>query len=140
MMPDPPAADPALDERTTRLAELAAAVALGEGQWIERVFLFDPLARGETAFTLALVVKRIGPERLEMVAIGGRRGAGVSASPDFIRRAAFPEGLLPGILAEFIDRCGVEGASYREVQIGRGGPEEPLEALATLLEPAPGAA
>lgn len=136
MMPDPPAADSALDDRATRLSDLAAAVALQEEQRIERVFVFDPLARRDMAFTLALVVKRVSPERLEMVAIGGRQGAGLSASPDFIRRAAFPEELLPEILAEFIDRCGVEGASYREVRMPPlNGADDPLDALAAILTP-----
>lgn len=130
--------DPAADPRAARVAELAAAIALEPGQQIERVYAFEVLERRDVAFALALVTKRIAPGRLEMVAVGERVTSGRASGTEFVRRAAFPEELLPEILAEFIDRCGVEGAIYREVAVAGDDQADPIGALADLLAPANG--
>jgi hypothetical protein len=118
--------------RDALVAELRAAVRLEPGELLERAYVFEPVARGEVSFTLALVTKRLAPDRLEMIAVGGRVEGERTAARDFVRRARFPDSVLPEILAEFIDRCGVEGALYREIPLaGRGAlGVPPLERLA----------
>ena len=117
-----------------RVAEIEAAVALADGETLDRAFVFEPVERREVSFTLALVTKRLGGDRLEMVAVGGRADGAREALDDFVRRARFPEAVLPEILAEFIDRCGVEGALYREVPLSGGeGEDGPLDRLAELM-------
>jgi hypothetical protein len=125
-------------DQTSLIADLAAAVSLQEGETLERAYVFEPVERRDVSFTLALVTKRLGPDRLEMVAVGSRADRDQVASQDFVRRARFPEAVLSEILTEFIDRCGVEGAMYREVPLtGREtDPVPPLERLAELLAPA----
>jgi hypothetical protein len=123
------------DEET--LAQLARVVQLKDRQRLESVYVFDPVVRRETAFSLALVTKRLDNERLEMVAIGERAVGAATPARDFIRRARFPADILPLILEEFIDRCGVEGASYREVHIENENPSEQLSELAALVLPRP---
>ena len=118
--------------RDALVAELEAAVHLETGESLERAYVFEPVERGDVSFTLALVTKRLGPNRLEMIAVGGRVEGERTAARDFVRRARFPDSVLPEILAEFIDRCGVEGALYREISLsGRDVP--PLERLAEEL-------
>ena len=112
------------------IADLEAAVALEDDETLEKAYVFEPVERRDVSFTLALVTKRLADGRLEMVAVGGRvEGERIDAR-DFVRRARFPEAVLTQILAEFIDRCGVEGAMYREIPLtGR-------DSLADLLAPA----
>lgn len=126
------------EARDSLVAELETAVGLAEGETLERAYVFERVERGDVSFTLALVTKRLTPDRLEMVAVGGRLEGERSAARDFVRRARFPESVLPEILAEFIDRCGVEGALYREIALtGReADPRLPLERLAEALAPA----
>ncbi len=127
-----PAADAARD---ALVAELEAAVRLESGESLERAYVFEPVERGDVSFTLALVTKRLGPDRLEMIAVGGRIEGERTAARDFVRRARFPDSVLPEILAEFIDRCGVEGALYREISLaGRDAAAvPPFERLADEL-------
>ena len=108
---------------------------LEAGESLERAYVFEPVERGEVSFTLALVTKRLAPDRLEMIAVGGRVEGEHTAARDFVRRARFPDSVLPEILAEFIDRCGVEGALYREISLsGRdAGADAPLERIAEEL-------
>ncbi|CAN5894518.1 hypothetical protein BH20GEM1_BH20GEM1_13340 [soil metagenome] len=123
--------------RDALVAELKTAVGLAEGETLERAYVFERVERGDVSFTLALVTKRLSADRLEMVAVGGRLDGERSAARDFVRRARFPESILSEILAEFIDRCGVEGALYREIALTDrdGDPRPPLERLAELLAP-----
>jgi len=123
------------EARKALVADLEAAVRLGEGEVLERAYVFEPVERRDVSFTLALVTKRLASDRLEMVAVGGRVDKERVTEHDFVRRAQFPEAVLPEILAEFIDRCGVEGAMYREVPLaGRDAdPVRPLERLAEIL-------
>lgn len=124
-------------DRAALLAELQAAVDLSDGEALDRAYVFEPVTRRDVSFTLALVTKRLDGDRLEMVAVGGRADGERAASHDFVRRARFPEAVLPEILAEFIDRCGVEGALYREVALtGTEEGEESLARLAELMAPA----
>jgi hypothetical protein len=127
-----PAADAARD---ALVAELEAAVRLEAGESLERAYVFEPVERGEVSFTLALVTKRLAPGRLEMIAVGGRIEGERTAARDFVRRARFPDPVLPEILAEFIDRCGVEGALYREISLAARDAETvpPFERLADEL-------
>lgn len=141
--PDAPDAAEAEREalRAERVAALEEALRLEEGQSLERAYLFDPLERKDVAFSLALVVKRVGEERLEMVAIGARAAGTEAPVRDFVRRATFPDPVLPQILEEFIDRCGVEEAVYREVSLvdprsEDGDAIDPTDALAAALFPA----
>lgn len=123
--------------RAALVAALEAAVGLEEGEALDRAYVFEPVERRDVSFTLALVTKRLGGDRLEMVAVGGRAEGERAAAHDFIRRARFPEAVLPEILSEFIDRCGVEGALYREVPLtGGAGREGSLDRLAELMAPA----
>jgi hypothetical protein len=124
------------EARQLILAELEAAIGLEEGESLDRAFVFEPVERKDVSFTLALVTKRLADDRLEMVAFGGRSDQ--APSHDFVRRARFPEEVLPEILAEFIDRCGVEGALHREILLsGRDADTpNPIERLAELLAPA----
>jgi hypothetical protein len=126
------------EARDSLVAELETAVGLAEGETLERAYVFERVERGDVSFTLALVTKRLAPDRLEMVAVGGRLEGERSAARDFVRRARFPEAVLPEILAEFIDRCGVEGALYREIALTdrEADPRRPLERLAEALAPA----
>jgi hypothetical protein len=126
------------EARDSLVAELETAVGLAEGETLERAYVFERVERGDVSFTLALVTKRLAPDRLEMVAVGGRLEGERSAARDFVRRARFPEAVLPEILAEFIDRCGVEGALYREIALTdrESDPRRPLERLAEALAPA----
>jgi hypothetical protein len=119
----------------TLVAELEAAVRLEGSESLERAYVFQPVERGDVSFTLALVTKRLGPDRLEMIAVGGRVEGERTAARDFVRRARFPDSVLPDILAEFIDRCGVEGALYREIPLTERDPAAvpPLERLAEEL-------
>src|SRR5687767_8101835 len=130
-----PQAVPIDAARDALVAELEAAVRLETGESLERAYVFEPVERGDVSFTLALVTKRLGPERLEMIAVGGRVEGERTAARDFVRRARFPDSVLTEILAEFIDRCGVEGALYREIPLsGRdAGADPPLERLADEL-------
>jgi hypothetical protein len=126
------------EARDSLVAELDTAVGLAEGETLERAYVFERVERGDVSFTLALVTKRLAPDRLEMVAVGGRLEGERSAARDFVRRARFPEAVLPEILAEFIDRCGVEGALYREISLTdrESDSRRPLERLAEALAPA----
>ena len=131
-----PEADPSAHAaRDALVAELEAAVRLEADETLERAYVFEPVERGDVSFTLSLVTKRLAPDRLEMVAVGGRVEAERTAARDFVRRARFPDSVLPEILAEFIDRCGVEGALYREIPLsGRdSGAVPPIERLADEL-------
>lgn len=129
-----------IESPQSALALVEAAIGLEEGESLERAYVFEPVERKDVSFTLALVTKRLGTDRLEMIALGGRSGGDRAAAHDFVRRARFPDAVLPEILAEFIDRCGVEGALYREIPLT--GPDadgsQPLERLAELLAPAGG--
>ncbi len=129
------AASPADAARDVLVAELEAAVRLAAGETLERAYVFEPVERGDVSFTLALVTKRLEPDRLEMVAVGGRVEGEQTAARDFVRRARFPDSVLPEILAEFIDRCGVEGALYREIPLAWRDTDAvpPLERLADEL-------
>lgn len=133
-VPPPDPADPDRDRRRSALRDI---VDLEPGQRLERLYLFDPVERRDVAFSLAIVTKRIDEDRLEMVAIGGRAALSSPPDRDFVRRARFPEGVLPRILEEFIDRGGVEEAGYREVPLDRraDGGADPVETLLDLLEP-----
>lgn len=116
------------------VAALTTAVDLHEGERLERLYLFDSLERRDTSFSLAFVVKRVDEDRLEMAAVGGRAVGGSAPAHDFLRRARFPESVLPLILAEFIDRCGVEGAVYREIHLaGKGAGREQVAELVERL-------
>ena len=131
-----PSRSPAPDAaRDALVAELETAVRLEAGESLERAYVFEPVARGEVSFTLALVTKRLAPGRLEMIAVGGRVEAERTAAREFVRRARFPDPVLPEILAEFIDRCGVEGALYREISLAARDPATvpPFERLAEEL-------
>ena len=133
---EPSDAAPSADvARDALVAELTAAVRLEEGESLERAYVFEPVQRGDVSFTLALVTKRLGPDRLEMIAVGGRVEAERTAARDFVRRARFPDSVLPEILVEFIDRCGVEGALYREIPLSGRDAEAvpPLERIAEEL-------
>jgi hypothetical protein len=112
-----PDVEPANAAREALVAELEAAVRLQADETLERAYVFEPVERGDVSFTLSLVTKRLAPDRLEMVAVGGRVEGDRRAARDFVRRARFPDSVLPEILAEFIDRCGVEGALYREIPL-----------------------
>jgi len=132
--PEPPSEGEAA--RAALVTALEAAVGLEDGEALDRAYVFEPVERREVSFTLALVTKRLGGDRLEMVAVGGRAEGERAASHDFVRRARFPEAVLPEILAEFIDRCGVEGALYREVRLAGGvGGEGSFDRLAELMAP-----
>jgi hypothetical protein len=124
--------EPGLEARRRTLREI---VDLRPGERLERLYLFEPVERSDVAFSLALVTKRLDGERLEMVAIGGRSGGPAPADRDFVRRARFPEPVLPRILEEFIDRGGVVDAGWREVPLGAE--DDPLDALLEALEPRP---
>lgn len=121
------------DAVPTLVAELESAVRLEEGESLERAYVFEPVERGGVSFTLTLVTKRLAPDRLEMVAVGGRVEGERTAGRDFVRRARFPDAVLPEILAEFIDRCGVEGALYREIPLSGRDDVPPFERLADEL-------
>lgn len=124
---------------------LERALALSPGDSIERAYLFAPLERGGTSFSLVFVTKACGDDRLEMIALGGRTGAEETRGWDFVRRARFPRATLSAVLEEFIERCGVEGASYREIDLSEDGiaglshllasPDSP-EAMSGPVEPA----
>lgn len=136
--PDGPGAPEPLSDgelaRAALVTALEAAVGLEDGEALDRAYVFEPVERREVSFTLALVTKRLGGDRLEMVAVGGRAEGDRAAFHDFVRRARFPEAVLPEILAEFIDRCGVEGALYREVPLAGGVEGEgSLDRLAELM-------
>ncbi len=76
--------------RAERLEGLRETLRVEDGETLERAFLFEPLEREDVAFRLALVVKRIAPDRLEMVAIGARAVGTEAPVSDFVRRARFP--------------------------------------------------
>lgn len=128
--------DPVRAEVDARVRE---ALALEVDDVLDRAFVFDALERHEVAFTLVLVTVRPAeePDRLEMVAIGSRAVGAAVPLHDFVRRARFPEPLLPSILAELIDRCGVDGAVYRELDLSDGETETALGALVDALARAP---
>lgn len=100
---------------------LERLLALSPGDSIERAYLFEPLERRGTSFTLVFVTLARPDDRLEMIAVGGRTDGGVPGDWDFVRRARFPRATLLAVLEEFIERCGVEGASYREIDLSGEG-------------------
>ncbi len=110
-------------------SRLERVLALSPGDSIERAYLFTPLERGGTSFSLVFVTKACADDRLEMIALGGRTGAEGEPWWDFVRRARFPRATLPAVLEEFIERCGAEGASYREIDLSGDG----LHGLSDLL-------
>lgn len=124
--------EPDYEARRRNLREI---VDLRPGERLERLYLFEPVERSDVAFSLALVTKRLDGERLEMVAIGGRSTGPAPSDRDFVRRARFPEPVLPRILEEFIDRGGVADAGWREVPLGAEA--DPLDVLLEALEPRP---
>lgn len=137
-----PAEDRSPEElaRAERLEGLRESLRVEDGETLERAYLFEPLEREDVAFRLALVVKRIAPDRLEMVAIGARSVGTEAPVSDFVRRARFPEPVLPSILEEFIDRCEVEGSVYRELSLVEARSEDgeavdPFTAFADALYP-----
>lgn len=121
-------------------SRLESVLALAPGDSIERGYLFAPLERRGTSFTLVFVTKVCSDGRLEMIALGGRTVAEGESGWDFVRRARFPRATLSAVLEEFIERCGVEGASYREIDLSADG----IPGLSDLLglpgspEPSPG--
>lgn len=129
-------ADPVRAEVDARVRE---ALALEVDDAFDRAFVFDALERHDVAFALALVTIRPAgdPDRLEMVAIGSRAVGAAVPLHDFVRRARFPEPLLPSILAELIDRCGVDGAVYRELDLSDRATEAALVTLVDALAPTP---
>lgn len=113
---------------------LAREVAPAPDEPLDRLYVFDPVERGDTAFSLVFAVKRLNGGRLEMIAIGDRAVQGALQEPDFVRRARFPASVLPRILAEFIDRCGGDGTASREIRLkGEGSAGEQLAELASRL-------
>lgn len=137
-----PAENPSPEDlaRAERLEGLRETLRVEDGETLERAYLFEPLEREDVAFRLALVVKRIAPDRLEMVAIGARSVGTEAPVSDFVRRARFPEPVLPSILEEFIDRCDVEGSVYRELSLVEprsedGQAVDPFTAFADALYP-----
>lgn len=113
---------------------------LQEGERLERLYVFQAVERRDVAFSLALVTKRLDGERLELVAIGGRAIPPAPLNRDFVRRARFPEWVLPRILEEFIDRGGVGDAGWREIPLAGREDMDPLDALVDALEPRSSAA
>lgn len=116
-------------DAVARLERLFASTA---GDAVERAYVFEPLERRDTSFSLVFVTRSCPDGRLEMVALGGRAPGGAGEGWDFVRRARFPRATLAVVLEEFIERCGVEGAAYREVDLAEG-PEPGLQRLAELL-------
>ena len=118
------------------LDALRDVVALAPGETLERVYRFEPLERREARFTLALVTVRLPDGRLELVAIGGRTESGVGAPHEFVRRARFPEEVLPKILEELADRASAE-ATWREIALAPPAGADPIAVLAEALLPGP---
>jgi hypothetical protein len=114
------------------VARLEQLFALTAGDAVERAYVFEPLERRDTSFSLVFVTRSCPDGRLEMVALGGRASGGAVEGWDFMRRARFPRATLALVLEEFIERCGIEGAAYREVDLLEG-PEPGLQRLADLL-------
>jgi hypothetical protein len=114
------------------VARLEQLFALRPGETVERAYVFEPLERRDTSFSLVFVTRSCPDGRLELVALGGRAPGRVEDGWDFVRRARFPRATLTVVLEEFIERCGVEGAAYREVDL-LAGPEPGLQRLADLL-------
>ena len=104
-------------EQPTQQIDYREIVALEPGERLDRAFVFDPVDRGKTSFRLSLVTKSLADGRVEMTAIGDRSTGDDPPERDFLRRARFPADALPQILEEFIERCGVDGALYREVPL-----------------------
>lgn len=95
----------------TAVPDLSQALRLKPDERLERLYLFDRIERSGTSFSLAFVVKRVSRSGLELVALGERAVGDEAPAQDFVRRARFPDSVLPLILAEFIDRCGAWGPS-----------------------------
>jgi hypothetical protein len=110
------------------VARLERLFALTPGDAVERAYVFEPLERRNTSFSLVFVTRSCADGRLELVALGGQAPGGGDGW-DFVRRARFPRATLAVVLEEFIERCGVEGAVYREVDLLESG----LQRLAGLL-------
>ena len=100
---------------------LERALAISPGDEVERAYVFEPLERGGASFTLLFVTRAEPDDRLEMIALGRRAQGGVAGDWDFVRRARFPRTTLSTVLEEFIERCGVDGAAYREVDLSGEG-------------------
>jgi hypothetical protein len=113
------------------VARLERLFALTPGDAVERAYVFEPLERRNTSFSLVFVTRSCADGRLELVALGGQAPGGGDGW-DFVRRARFPRATLAVVLEEFIERCGVEGAVYREVDLLEGS-ESGLQRLAGLL-------
>ena len=124
------------DTPDTPTEALRDVVALAPGETLERVYRFEPLERREARFTLALVTVRLPDGRLELVAIGGRTASGVGAPHEFVRRARFPEEVLPKILEELAERAAAE-ATWREIALDPPAGADPIAALAEALRPGP---
>ena len=125
--------------RAAAAERVASALRLGEGEALERAYLFEPVERRGVSFLLALVTKRLPDGGLEMAALGGRADAPGLIELEFARRARFPDDVLPSILAEIIERCDAEGAAYREVDLrtAAGTPvSEQVTALVDQIVPA----
>jgi hypothetical protein len=120
--------------RAAARERVAGALRLEPGETLERAYIFEPVERQGVAFLLALVTKRLGDGRLEMAALGSRADAPGLMELEFARRARFPEEVLTSILAELIDRCDVEGAAYREVDLGLDVGTAPAEQVAALVD------
>lgn len=114
---------------------LERILALSPRDTLERAYLFEPLERRGTSFSLVFVTKECADGRLEMIALGGRLGPEDETGWDFVRRARFSRATLTAVLEEFIERCGMEGAAYREIDLGGVGPEAGLSGLSRLLSP-----
>ena len=114
------------------VARLERLFALTPGDAVERAYVFEPLERRDTSFSLVFVTRSCPDGRLELVALGGREPGGAEDGWEFVRRARFPRATLAVVLEEFIERCGVEGAAYREVDLLEGS-ESGLPRLADLL-------
>jgi hypothetical protein len=97
--------------------------------------VFEPVERKDVSFT-GLVTKRLADDRWRWWPSAG--GAKATRPVTISFGARFPDAVLPEILAEFIDRCGVEGALHREFPLAEWHADapNPLERLAELLAPA----
>ncbi len=125
---------PMSENRAAALHRVADVLRLGDGEALERAYLFEPVERKGVSFLLALVTKRRADGGLEMAALGGRTDAPGLIELEFARRARFPDEVLPSILMEIIERCDAEGAAYREIELEALAGTSPGEQVAALVD------
>jgi hypothetical protein len=114
----------------------AGAFTLEPGERYHKLFLFDPLQRGEKKWGFLIITRRSAEGRVELAAYSYALDEGWGAGERKLesRRASIPEDKLDEVIEGILLRMDEPDSDYREVDLaGRGEAGEQLEYLKQLI-------